>query len=90
MLLLLTDVDAVYTDFGRPSAKSIARISVSAVEDEAFAAWSIGPKIEAAVKFVTISGKLAAIGRLEDALAIVAGEAVTTIDAGNGGVRYRV
>ncbi len=90
MLLLLTDVDAVYKDFGQPSAKAIASVSVSALGAESFAAGSMAPKVEAAAAFVTMPGKTAAIGRLEDALAIVAGDAGTAINAGNGGIQYRV
>jgi len=89
MLLLLTDVDAVYTDFGHPSAKAISSVSVSALAAKSFAAGSMAPKVEAATKFVNMPGKRAAIGRLEDALAIVNGDAGTLIDAGEGGIQFR-
>ncbi|TCL90668.1 carbamate kinase [Rhizobium sp. PP-WC-2G-219] len=89
MLLLLTDVDAVYADFGQPSAKAIASISVSALAAETFAAGSMAPKVEAATKFVNMPGKLAAIGRLEDALAIVSGDAGTRINSDEGGIQFR-
>lgn len=89
MLLLLTDVDAVYKDFGQPSAKAIASVSVSALAAVSFAAGSMAPKVEAAAKFADMPGKAAAIGRLEDALEIVNGNAGTRIEAGDGGFRYR-
>ncbi|MDW5317491.1 carbamate kinase [Rhizobium sp. PL01] len=89
MLLLLTDVDAVYIDFGQPFAKAVANVSISALAGQSFAAGSMGPKIEAATKFVNMPGKMAAIGRLEDALAIVNGKAGTRIVAGEGGIQFR-
>jgi carbamate kinase len=42
-------------------------------------AGSMGPKIEALCRFVEATGKLAAIGRLADAQALVHGQAGTTI-----------
>ena len=39
----------------------------------------MGPKVEAACRFVEATGGTAAIGALEDAVAIVAGTAGTTI-----------
>ncbi len=78
MLLLLTDVDAVYADFGTAVARPLARIDCSAVDETQFPAGSMRPKIAAAVRFSRNGGRRAAIGRLEDALAIVAGEKGTT------------
>ena len=46
-----------------------------------FPAGSMGPKVEAAVRFVQATGKRAAIGRLEDIAEIVAGEAGTNVVA---------
>ena len=82
MLLLLTDVDAVYDDFGKPQAHRINRVSVADMANRTFATGSMGPKVQAAAQFVTATGHPAAIGRLEDALAILRGEAGTTIEAG--------
>ncbi|MFB9950610.1 carbamate kinase [Rhizobium puerariae] len=73
MLLLLTDVDAVYADFGKPSAHPLANIDPSAVNEEQFPAGSMRPKIAAAARFSRDGERHAAIGRLEDATAIVAG-----------------
>ena len=47
-----------------------------------FAAGSMGPKVEAACRFVELTGDTAAIGRLEDAEKIIAGEAGTIITPG--------
>jgi carbamate kinase len=48
----------------------------------AFPAGSMGPKVEACIRFVTASGQPAAIGALADAAGILAGRAGTTINAG--------
>jgi carbamate kinase len=74
MLLLLTDVDAVYADFGKPAARPLAKIDLSAVDESQFPAGSMRPKIAAAARFSRDGARRAAIGRLEDAAAIVAGE----------------
>lgn len=74
MLLLLTDVDAVYADFGKPAACPLAKIDLSAVDESQFPAGSMRPKIAAAARFSGSGARRAAIGRLEDAAAIVAGE----------------
>lgn len=79
-LLLLTDVPAVSLDFGRPTARAIRRASPAQLEGFAFPAGSMGPKVEAACAFVAQTGGFAAIGALEDAEAIVAGERGTRID----------
>ena len=82
MLLLLTDVDAVYLDFGTPQARRIKRAGAAALTADQFAAGSMGPKVEAATMFAASTGHPAAIGRLEDAVAILKGNAGTRIEAG--------
>lgn len=83
-LLMLTDVDAVYRDWGGPDARAIRRIAPRALGAFSFAAGSMGPKVEAAIEFVDATGGIAGIGRLEDAAAILGGAAGTTVatDAG--------
>lgn len=88
-LLLLTDVDAVQLDFGTPQARSIARIGAETLTRTRFAAGSMGPKVAAAVDFVAATGHPAAIGRLEDAVALLAGEAGTRIEPGNADAQFR-
>jgi carbamate kinase len=80
-LLLLTDVDAVYEGWGTPEARPIARIAAKDLEGRAFASGSMGPKVEAARRFATATGRPAGIGKLEDAAAILAGRAGTTVTA---------
>jgi carbamate kinase len=89
MLLLLTDVDAVYLDFGKPQARRIARVGAGTISAGQFAKGSMGPKVDAASTFATATGHPAAIGRLEDALAILRREAGTLIERGQSGLVFR-
>ena len=79
MLLMLTDVDAVYRDYGTPRATALPHLHASDIRPGAFAAGSMRPKLEAAIEFANATGNAAAIGRLEDAVAIVQGHAGTRI-----------
>ena len=78
-LLLLTDVDAVYADWPRPAARPIRMATPDELRGFEFASGSMAPKVEAACEFVETTGAVAAIGRLEDAAAILAGEAGTRV-----------
>ncbi len=78
-LLLLTDVDGVYDGWETPEARLIAQASPSEMQARRFAAGSMGPKVEAACAFVEETGGLAAIGALEEAARVLAGERGTRI-----------
>jgi carbamate kinase len=80
-LVLLTDVDGVYLDWGSPSARLIKRAGPRALDPADFAPGSMRPKLEAAIGFTAETGRPASIGRLEDANRILAGAAGTRIDA---------
>jgi carbamate kinase len=79
MYIMLTDADSVYIDWGKPTQKSIRRTSPAALKGISFAAGSMGPKVDAACRFASMTGKPAAIGALADLEAIIAGKAGTTI-----------
>lgn len=81
LLVLLTDVDAVYSGWGTPEAAPIREISVGRIDPARFPEGSMRPKIEAAMEFVGATGRSAAIGSLSDLAAIVAGRAGTRIVA---------
>lgn len=77
-LLLLTDVAAVYDDW--PGTRQpIAEATVAQLRARAFAGGSMGPKIEAACRFVAGTGGKAAIGAVGDAGRILHGEAGTAV-----------
>lgn len=63
-LLLLTDVDAVYEDWGTAYAHALRQTSPKQLRRYRFAAGSMGPKVEAACRFVEQTGAWAAIGQL--------------------------
>jgi carbamate kinase len=77
--IMLTDVDAVYRDWGEPGARAIRRISPQAMRQFSFEAGSMGPKVEAACEFVEQTGSLAGIGQLKDAQEILSGQSGTVI-----------
>jgi len=78
-LLLLTDVPAVYTRWPCAEGEPIGAITPEALRGMSFAAGSMGPKVEAACRFVERTGCHAAIGAIEDAEALLAGKAGTQI-----------
>ena len=77
--LMLTDVDAVMTGWGTDDARPIRRATPAELRAYEFPSGSMGPKVEAACRFVESTGGTAAIGALEDAVDIVAGRAGTTV-----------
>jgi carbamate kinase len=88
LFVMLTDADAVYTDWGKPSQKAIRRASPAALEKMPFAAGSMGPKVTAACRFAAATGKSAAIGALADLNKIIAGEAGTTVSGKESDIVY--
>jgi carbamate kinase len=80
LFVVLTDVDAVYHDFGTPEARPIGHIGSDELAALPAPAGSMGPKIEAACHFVDATGKVAAIGALEDAQRLIDGTAGTIVE----------
>jgi carbamate kinase len=78
-LLILTDVENVFTDFGQPEQQAIWHSTPQLMRAGTFPRGSMGPKVEAACRFVEHTGAMAGIGRLEDVEAIFAGTAGTTL-----------
>jgi carbamate kinase len=85
VLLILTNVDAVYQGWGTPGARPIRRMSVATAEamiaDGSFDAGGMRPKMEAAASFARdgMEGARAVIARLSDGPAALRGETGTTI-----------
>jgi len=78
-LLLLTDVSEVVRDWGTPEAKPIREARVAELRALNFEAGSMAPKVVAACRFVEHTGRLAAIGALSDAPAMLSGAAGTIV-----------
>jgi len=90
LLVMLTDADAVYADWGRPNQRPIRRTPPAALRALPFAAGSMGPKVEAACRFAAATGRTAAIGALPDLARIIAGKAGTTVDPEAASIEYGV
>lgn len=79
MLVIITDVDAVYENYGTPEQRKIQRATPAELRALSFPAGSMGPKVEAACQFVEMTRGRAAIGSLNEVKDIVDGRAGTTI-----------
>ncbi len=78
-LVLLTDVDAVYDGWGTSNHRPMRHTSAAALRSRSFASGSMGPKVEAACRFVEATGHPAVIGSLDEAAAVVRGDTGTII-----------
>ena len=78
-LLIITDVDAVYSDWGTPQQKAIRLATPADLAGTQFAEGSMGPKVRAACQFAERTGGFAAIGSIDDAPALLAGTAGTRV-----------
>jgi carbamate kinase len=81
LYVMATDVDGVYTDWGTPDQRRIDRITPEELRGIQFPAGSMGPKVEAAARFVEATGGRAAIGGLGEIEQIVNGTAGTQVVA---------
>ncbi|MBP7696450.1 MAG: carbamate kinase [candidate division Zixibacteria bacterium] len=83
ILCILTAVDHVAVAFGTPQEKKLEEVTVTRMRqylrEGHFPPGSMGPKVEAAVKFIEHGGKLVIITSLENAHAAVHGQAGTRI-----------
>ncbi len=80
VLVLATDVDAVYVDWDTPEQQAVARATPQWLRARPFAGGSMGPKVEAVCRFVEATGRRAAIGRLEDLAGLIEGTAGTQVE----------
>ena len=82
-IMILTAVSQVAINFGKPEQQELGHITVSEAkryfEEGQFPAGSMGPKIEAAIRFIEGGGKRATIGQLEEAMPALLGKAGTHI-----------
>jgi carbamate kinase len=79
LLVMATDVDGVYVDWGEPGQHRLGRVTPAELRSTPFPAGSMGPKVEAACRFVEATGGRAAIGALTDIHDIVSGSAGTQV-----------
>jgi len=81
-LLMLTDVSAVQLGYGTAGARALHDVAAAELRGYPFAAGSMGPKVEAAFRFVEATGGRAAIGSLDHIQQIVDGEMGTQVVPG--------
>jgi carbamate kinase len=85
LLVILTDVDAVYADWGKPTKRALSRLSPDEAErmdrEGAFGEGSMAPKVRAAIEFARRTRGRAIITELSRGREAVRGEAGTTITA---------
>ncbi|MGH7646255.1 MAG: carbamate kinase [Gemmatimonadales bacterium] len=83
VLLILTNVDAVYRNHGTPHRQAIARLSLAEAEHllagRELGTGSMRPKLEAAADFIRAGGERAIIAELSHGLAALDGTAGTTL-----------
>lgn len=72
LLVIATDTDAVYLDWGADSQRAIHKASPAALAQISFPAGSMGPKVEAAAAFATATGQSAVIGSLDQLAGLIA------------------
>jgi carbamate kinase len=78
-LVIATDVDAVVAHWGTPAQQALRQITAAELRQHRFAEGSMQPKVRAACAFAERTGRVAAIGALEDIEALVRGEAGTRV-----------
>ena len=79
LLVIATDVDGVYTDWGRPQQARLDRVTPDEIVGLDLPAGSMGPKVQAACSFAQTTSNEAVIGSLTDIAKIVAGGAGTRV-----------
>jgi len=87
-LVIATDTDAVYVDWGTPDQRAIALAHPDDLGRIDFPAGSMGPKVSAAIEFARSSGRDALIGSLADLPAVLAGQSGTRVSLTATGVTY--
>jgi carbamate kinase len=89
ILLLLTDVSAVWTKWPKSDGLAIGHIGATALRAFDFAPGSMAPKVAAACRFAEKTGGIAGIGAIDEAEAILAGAAGTIVHADGPGSASR-
>jgi len=82
-LLILTDVEAVYVNYGEDDQRMLGEVTLDEIEqlyhDGQFPPGSMGPKVLAAIRFLQNGGKTAIIASIDNAWEALQGNAGTRI-----------
>jgi carbamate kinase len=84
LFVMATDVDGVYVGWGQPDQRRLERVTPDELGAFSFPGGSMGPKVDAAVKFARSTGRRASIGSLADIARIVEGVAGTNVSITGG------
>ena len=87
-LVLATDVPGVYDHYGTAAQRPIVQATPDGLRAHDFAAGSMGPKVQAACRFVERTGARAAIGSLDEIDDLLAGRAGTQVLPDGPEMRY--
>ena len=82
LLVIATDVDGVYLDWGTPEQRRLDLATPDELEPLVLPAGSMGPKVRAACRFARETGHDAVIGSLADIAELVAGTGGTRVSGG--------
>jgi carbamate kinase len=88
LLVIATDTDAVYLDWGTPAQRGIATVHPDELAALPFPSGSMGPKVEAACEFARATGNVAVIGALHDLPLVLDGRAGTRVSTAEQGIAY--
>ncbi len=84
VLVIATDVDAVLLDYGTENERPLERVTVDQMrriqQEQGFASGSMGPKVEATIRFVESGGTRAVITSLRNITEAVRGKAGTVVE----------
>ena len=89
VLVIATDVDGLYFDWGSPDQRAVATGHPDHLSRLDFADGSMGPKVSAAVEFAELTGKEAVIGGLQELSELIEGKAGTRISRAYDGLTFR-
>ena len=82
-LVILTDVDGAYLNYGTPRQRLLSNTHLGQLQEYAsqgyFAKGSMGPKVEASIRFLSNGGKRAVIANLADLAKAMKGSGGTQI-----------
>ena len=82
LLVIATDVDGVYLNWGTPDQQKLGSVTPDEFEGLDLPKGSMGPKVDAACQFARATGNEAVIGSLADIDEIVQGTAGTRVKVG--------
>ena len=88
VLVIATDVDGLYFDWGKPQQRAVATAHPDHLSRRDFADGSMGPKVSAAVEFAELTGREAVIGALHDLSDLIEGKGGTRISPAYDGISF--